>query len=283
MPVWILFTLLYGIFKGLREPFKKRALKTAGVHEALFFYSFWGFLLCLPFSSDAFSLPPIFLLYIGIKSAVIFFAFFLSFLAIRQLPVGLYGVIDTSRVVFSSLLGYIVLQEPVTGKGVLGLLLVVLGILLASSSRKGEERKLKLSYLLIMLVSCLLNAVSGLLDKLLMAGGEISTSQLQFWFMLFLSVFYLAFILSRGERLHLKKNLKNGWIFIISALLILGDRLLFLANADPMSRVTVMTVLKQSSILVTIFCGAVFYREKHLRRRLLAAAVVILGILLASL
>ena len=138
-------------------------------------------------------------------------------------------------------------------------------------------------HLIIMLFSCFLNAVSGIMDKILMAKGELSASQLQFWFMLFLSVFYLIFIYARGERLHLRQGLKNGWIFIISALLIFGDRLLFMANGYPESRVTVMTVLKQSSIIVTVISGALLYKEKHLVRRLVAALIVIIGIVAISL
>ena len=43
MELWVIFVLLYGIFKGVREPIKKKILEKHDVISALFAYTFIGF------------------------------------------------------------------------------------------------------------------------------------------------------------------------------------------------------------------------------------------------
>ena len=69
----------------------------------------------------------------------------------------------------------------------------------------------------------------------------------------------------------------------MSFFLVFGDRLLFIANADPDSKVTVMTLIKQCSVLVTIAVGKIVYKEKHILRKLICAGIILAGILLAVL
>ena len=57
---------------------------------------------------------------------------------------------------------------------------------------------------------------------------------------------------------------------------------LFLANGMAESRVTVMTLIKQSCVLVTILCGWLVFREKGVGYRLLCAAIIIAGIVIAT-
>ena len=72
MHYWIFFMILYGLFKGMREPFKKRALERNDLLDTLFLYTFIGFLFTIPISKDVFSITPKYLALVGLKSAVIF-------------------------------------------------------------------------------------------------------------------------------------------------------------------------------------------------------------------
>ena len=283
MQMWVVLIALYGIFKGLREPVKKKALEKNGVLETLFLYVFFGFVMCIPFSPDAFEIPPKYIGFIFIKSAVIFVAWIASFMSVKKLPVSLYGILDTSRVIFSTLFGIILLGESITPQSGTGLLLVVIGLYLVNAKKSGETAGGGMKYVWITLLSCALNAISGTMDKMLMSTGEITSSQLQFWFMLLLSVMYFVYIKARGERINFHTGLKNTGIYIISALLILGDRMLFVANRDPRSMVTVMTLIKQCSVPVTIISGMLVYKEKHILYKLFCAVIIIAGILIATL
>ena len=48
MELWIVFIILYGIFKGIREPIKKKTLEKCDMLSALFMYTFVGFLMSVP-------------------------------------------------------------------------------------------------------------------------------------------------------------------------------------------------------------------------------------------
>ena len=281
METWIIFIILYGILKGSREPIKKNLLKNVNVLTSLFAYTFIGFLMAVPTTSGIFDVPlPIFA-WILVKSGSLFFAWILSFTVLKKIPVSIYGITDMSRVLFSTLMGVLFLHESLTAKGIVSLLLVVTGLYLANRKTADNTEPYSMRLIWLLFLSCFLNAISGTLDKYIMSTGTITSSALQFWFMLTLSMMYLAYILIRREKLELKKAVANPWIYLLSFSLVLGDRLLFIANTDPASKVTVMTLIKQSSAVVTIILGKVLYHEKNIVKKLVCAGIILVGIGLA--
>ncbi len=281
MELWIVFTLIYGILKGAREPIKKSILNGIGVLPALFGYTFIGFLMSVPFARDIFSFPPYLFFFICLKSAVLVFAWMLSFKGIRKIPVSVYGICDMSRVIFSTLLGVVFLSESLTLKGIISLALVALGLYFANQRKAAANEGYQLKYVWYILLSCFLNGISGILDKYVMATGQITSSAFQFWFMFTLSLFYFIYILIKKEKFEFKKTFTNPLVYILSFLLIFGDRIVFIANADPSSKVTIMTLLKQSSAVVTILLGKLIYKEKNILKKLACACIIIIGIVLS--
>lgn len=283
METWILFIILYGLLKGSRESIKKALLKKVNVLTSLFVYTFVGFLMTIPTASGVFDVPPQIFGWIFVKSGSLFVAWILSFTILKKLPISTYGVTDMSRVIFSTLMGVIFLHETLTVKGVISLLLVVTGLYIANRNAAASKEGYQIGQIWLLFLACFLNGVSGIMDKHIMSTGMITSSALQFWFMLILSMMYLAYILIKKEKLELKKALTNPWMYALSFSLVLGDRLLFIANSDPASRVTVMTLIKQCSAVVTIVLGKVLYHEKHIAKKLLCALIILLGIALAIL
>lgn len=281
MELWIVFVLLYGILKGSREPMKKAILGEVNVLSTLFGYTFIGFLMSVPTARGIFSISFTMFLLLIIKSFVVFTAWILGFKGLKKIPVSVYGVLDMSRVIFSTLLGVLFLHESLTVKGVVSLILVAMGLYFANQKKNAENEEYKQKYVWYIFLSCFLNAISGTLDKYIMSTGEITSSALQFWFMLLTSIFYLGYILIKKEKLELKKAFTNPWIYLLSFSLILGDRLLFIANSYPDSKVTIMTLLKQSSAVVTILLGKLIYHEKNIAKKLVCALIIISGIVLS--
>ncbi len=284
--LWMLCVLFYGVSKGIREIMKKLALKKYTVIEVLFVYTVLSFVMVLPQSFQAHGLAPTQYLFIALKSFFIFLAWICSFKAIRKLPISLYGVLDLSRVLFATALGVFVLGETLGGFQMLGLLFVGGGLLLLKfkpgESKKAErEEKEKRKedktpwYIAIAFLSCILNAMSGLLDKILMK--DMSSSQLQFWYMFFLVLYYCIYVIVTKTRIN-PKAWMNGWIWILSFLFVAADKALFIANGMADSRVTVMTLIKQSGCIVTILAGKLIFKEKNVGYKLFCAAVIVLGI-----
>lgn len=280
--MWIWLVLLYGVLKGVREIVKKKALEKNSTIEVLFMYTFLSFVLVLPSAGVSLGMEPRFYLYVAVKSFVIFLAWMCSFRAIKRMPISLYGVLDLSRVLFATLLGVAVLQEALGAFQVTGLFLVSAGLLLLKyhprSVRETAADAVEVRYVVMAFASCLLNAVSGLLDKILMK--DITSSQLQFWYLLFLTLFYLLFILISRTPVNWKRALCNKWVWLLSMLIVIADRALFVANGMEGSRVTVMTLLKQAGSVVTILAGRFLFKEKNTTHKLVCAAVIIAGIVI---
>lgn len=284
---WILLVLAYGICKGIREILKKKALEISSTIEVLFLYTFISFLIVTPEIRHAGGVPGGTLLFIAAKSFVIFIAWMAGFTAVKNMPVGLYGLLDQSRVIFSMLLGVIVLREALGPAQIAGLILVVAGLVMLKftpgSGQKSASTQTRILFIILTLVSALLNAVSGLFDKMIMSLGTVTDGQLQFWYMLFLVIYYLLYIVITRPNIKWSASLKNYWIWILSILFVIADRFLFMANAYPESSVTIMTLIKQSCVIVTIIGGRIIFKEKHFGYRLLCALIVISGITLSVL
>lgn len=282
---WVLLVLAYGLIKGLREIFKKKALGISSPIEVLFLYTLLSFLIVSPEIRNAAGVPAGTLALIAVKSFAIFLAWMCGFNAINKMPVGLYSILDLARVLFSTLLGVIVIGEHMGIVEIISCLVVCVGLVLlrfCPGERKAEAgEKVAPIFVVLTLISCFLNAVSGIFDKILMSGDNLTDGQLQFWYMLFLVVYYGAYILIRRPEFHLKASLKNGWIWILAILFVVADRFLFIANGYPDSKVTVMTLIKQSCCIVTIIGGYIVFKEKHILYKLMCAAIVIAGISLS--
>ncbi len=280
--LWIILVLVYGICKGLREVLKKKAMQTSSTIEVLFVYTFISFLLVLTELPGAGGVPITTLALVAVKSLMVFIAWIASFTAVRHVSVGIYGILDQSRIIFATLLAVFVLGEKLELGQILGIVLVVSGMLmlklLPSQNKKGSNEELRFVYVALIVISCLFNAVSGIMDKTLMSRGDITSGQLQFWYMLFMVLYYVIYILFGRPQIRWKKSFSNVYIWSLAVLFVIADRCLFVANSDPASQVKVMTVLKQISCVVTIIGGRIVFKEKGLWGKLACAAVVIAGI-----
>ncbi len=323
---WIALVLLYGILKGVREILKKKALGRNTVMEVLFMYTLLSFIMVIPSINKAFGLRPVQYGLIAVKSFVIFLAWLCSFHALSAMPVSLYGVLDLSRVLFSTVLGIVFLKESMPLPRIIGFILVCIGLYSLKGLKKREkkedstiveldaeeengndsvaaetvsspsdtqtvqiargeaklwEKALKNPTLVIILafLSSLLNGVSGTMDKILMK--DMNESQLQFWYMLFLVLFYGIYIIATKTPIRLKSIGRNPWIWLLSVAFVIADRALFIANGYQQSQVTLMTLLKQAGCVVTIIGGKLFFHEKQVKYKLCCAAIIVAGIVIA--
>ena len=282
---WMFLVLVYGVLKGTREIAKKKALQKNTVLEVLVFYTLLSFLMVLPDAPNAVNIEPAFLIPVAFKSFIIFVAWICSFKAIKKLPISIVGILDLSRVLFATLLGYMVLKEEATLPQIIGLILVCTGLLCLKGGKKtqgtGEKEQVKTKYVVIVMISCILNAVSGLMDKILMK--DLTSAQLQFWYMLFLVAFYLIYVVITKTKIDVKSLVKNYWVWALSLMFVIADRCLFIANGMPESKVTIMTLIKQSGCIVTILGGKFIFHEKNITYKLFCATIIIAGIVVAVL
>ena len=293
--MWILLVLLYGLLKGGREIAKKKAMTKNTVMEVLFVYTLMSFVFVLPEIPQAGGMETRFFGLIALKSFVMFLAWLFGFYSLKKMPVSLYGVLSLSRVLFATFSGVIFLHETLAAFQIAGLVIVCAGLMLlrvtpgkkavtettVSESEQPAEppapqaEPVKPIFIILAFASCILNAVSGFMDKILMR--DVTSSQLQFWYMLFLIIYYGLFVLIRRIKIN-PSVFKNGWVWALAIMFVIGDKALFIANGMEASRITIMTLIKQSACLVTIIGGKIFFKEEHILYRLFCAAIILGGI-----
>lgn len=279
--MWMVQAALYGVLKGGRDVMKKLALKKSSIVEVLFFYTLLSLVLLLPDTKEAigiFNGSGLYLPLIFVKSAIIYIAWMCSFKAIEKLPIGFYGLMDMSRVVITSLLSIILFGESITLGKIIGMILVTDGLVMLNVSKNsfgGEDVKMR--YIVLTLVSCLANSCSEIFDKWFMRPETgVTPAQLQFWYMLFLTVLYLLHIIVKRIKIDWSMIYKNYWLVLLAVMFVIGDRALF--NANRVGDVIPLTLLKQGAVIVTILGGKLVFKEKNTVFKLLCAVVVICGI-----
>ena len=278
--IWIIYALSYGILKGVRECMKKIALKKSGLMEILFFYMLVGFVFTLPDLKSALLLAPALVFWIFVKSVFVSTGFILSFMAIKRMPISLYSVVILAQMVFTTIFGVIFLKEPFGIYNIIGLALVIAGLVMVNFKKDGDnKREFKFVALIMAVAYCFFNAISATMDKVLMR--DMTSGQLQFWFMFFSVIIYGIIIVVRKEKISLKTLKTNFWIPVMGILLMVGDRLLFEANGHPDSKVTVITLLIQCAVIVSILIGRFVFKEKNILYKLICSCIIISGIAVA--
>ena len=279
--LWMVFVISYGILKGGRECMKKAALKKSSLLETLFLYMLVGFVFTLPDLKSALQCEPFFIFMGFVKAVIVCTGFLFSFIAIRCLPIGFYSIMTLSQMVFTSLIGILFLGENFGPLNFIALLMVICGLAMVNLKNHNDDgKKIKFLAVLTVLGYTFFNSISAGMDKVLTK--TMTPAQLQFWFMFFSVIFYAAIIAVKKEKVSIKTLKTNIWIPLMGFLLVFGDRLLFMANSSPKSKVTVMTLLLQSSVVVTVILGKIIYKEKHFLYKLLCAGIIIAGIVIGS-
>lgn len=278
MKNWIIYTLIYSIFTGIFQCAKKKAVEKNSIYEVLALFSLIAFLLVAFTSENVLNIELHNIIIILGKSLIIVISWLLGLYAISRMPISLYSVINLSRIIFSIIMSVIFLGEQLTSSIIIGAIIIISGLILVNKlSNKKENKETSLKIVFILLVSCLLNSISAIIDKEVLK--HITASQLQFWFLFFLTLCYWLIILIKNKKMDFKKLNKNYWILIAAISLIVGDRFLFIANRIPYSKVSIMTLIKQISAIEGIILGKFLFKEKNIIKKLLCSLLIIFGLI----
>ena len=145
--LWIGLTLFYVVVKCVREIVKKKSFEKSTLMEVLFFYTLIGFvLLCAmqllyPEAGEIGGMTADLYGLVALKSFIIFVAWLCGFKAVKEIPISVYGVLDLSRVLFSTMLGVLVLHEAMRGNQVAGLCMVAAGLIALRFEKPWREKR----------------------------------------------------------------------------------------------------------------------------------------------
>ena len=290
--MWLGFALFSALFLGLYDVSKKQSLKDNAVIPVLWFNTLFCSLLMLPFTllsaktgvldGSIFYVPAA-----GweqhrlliIKAFIVLGSWIFGYFGMKHLPITLFGPINATRPIIVLLGGLLLFGERLNLYQWIGVIIAVISYdLLSVSGKKEGITFYKNKWVFCVIMATVLGAVSALLDKYLL--GRFNNMFVQAW-----SNFYqltlmtvILFTLWWPTR-HRTTPFQWKWpIIFIAVFLTLADYAYFVSLAQSASMVSIVSMIRRSSVIVSFLCGALLFHEKNLKSKVIDLLLVLLGL-----
>ena len=270
---------------GCYDSFKKQALKSNAVIPVLFLNTLFSSLIFLPFivmsgTSNALD-GGIFHVasggwemhkYIVLKAVIVLSSWILGYFGMKHLPLTIVGPINATRPVMVLVGALLVFGERLNIWQWIGVLLAVASFLLLSRSGKKEGIDFKHDHWIYMIVgAAALGALSGLYDKYLMApvesgGVGLDRMMVQSWYNIYQPKH------NETTPFHWSWSILGVSLFLSAA-----DFMYFYSLSLPDAMISIVSMIRRGSVVVSFMFGALFFHEKNLKAKAFDLALVLLG------
>lgn len=297
--MWLLLAFCSAALLGVYDTSKKAGLKDNAVIPVLFLNTLFCSLIFLPLivlsaNTGVLDATPLKVAsggwevhkYVMLKSCIVISSWLFGYIGLKHLPLTLVGPINATRPVMVLLGAMIVFGERLNIWQWIGVLLAVLSFFLLSRSGKKEGIDFRHNrWIWSIVLAAVLGAVSGLYDKFLMApapkGAGLDRMLVQSWFNIYQCAIMavMMLILWYPNR---KSTTPFRWkwsIPLISIFISMADFAYFNSLSIPGAMISIVSMVRRSSVIVSFICAAVIFREKNLRSKAVDLALVLLGMI----
>ncbi|MBO4767929.1 MAG: EamA family transporter [Bacteroidales bacterium] len=224
-------------------------------------------------------------LMVFIKSLIVSVSWITGLMGLKNLPITTAGTIKTSRPVFVLIASILLFGERLNLWQWGGVLVALVALwLLGRTSKKEGVDFARNKWIACMWVAVLSGVVSAIMDKYLMGSQYLAlkTMFVQSWCNLYITlIMIVAVLIARFTKSKVYKPFRFDWAIVIIAVFIAAsDFLYFYSLSRPGSMLAVVSMLRRSSVIVTFVCGALLFKEKYLREKGLALALLLVGMIL---
>ena len=300
--MWVLLAVFSAILLGTYDVAKKQALRKNGTFAVLLVATALSTLFVSPFLRIG---PAEDHLKLALKAVLVTASWVSGMEGLKRLPLTTVSTIKGSRPVFVVLFSIILFGERLNWMQWLGIA-IVLGALymLGFTSRRDASAQVRKTGFIWMGISVLTGVASALYDKYIMKGME--PMFVQSWTNLFITIILALCVLVKrlavsgragrasSDRLRPRSREWEGalpassdkfrwdWTLVLVAVLITAaDALYFFALKQPDALLSIISVVRRASVLVTFVLGAIIFHEGNIRAKglnmlLMAAGVVLL-------
>ncbi|MBR3856879.1 MAG: EamA family transporter [Bacteroidaceae bacterium] len=284
--MWLAFAFLSAFLLGFYDVSKKYSLRDNAVIPILFLNTLFCSIIFLPL---AFQTPFggwEVQRYIVLKAFIVLSSWLLGYIGIKHLPITIVGPINATRPVMILVGALIIFGERLNLWQWAGVVLAILSFFLLSRSGKKEGIDFKHNrWIMCTIGASVMGAVSGLYDKYLLANsGGIGLPRLTVlcWFNIYQAIMMGVMLL-----LLWWPNRKNytpfrwRWsILLISVFLSMADYAYFYSLSLDGALISVVSMVRRSSVLVSFMLGASLFHEKNLRSKAIDLVLVLLSMVL---
>ncbi|MBP7359853.1 DMT family transporter [Xylanibacter oryzae] len=298
--MWLILAFLSAAMLGFYDSFKKEALRDNAVIPVLFLNTLFSSLIFLPFiilSANTHLLDgSIFHVasgglevhkYILLKSCIVLSSWIFGYFGMKHLPLTIVGPINATRPIMVLVGALLVFGEHLNIYQWIGVALAVASFFMLSRSGKKEGIDFKHNkWILFIVLAAVLGAVSGLYDKYLMApvqdgGVGLDRMIVQSWYNIYQCFMMLAMLIILWWPKH-KETTPFHWdwcIIFISIFLSTADFVYFYALSIPGAMISIVSMIRRSSVIVSFMFGAAVFHEKNLKSKVVDLALVMLGMM----
>lgn len=299
--VWLLLAFLSATLLGFYDVFKKQSLKNNAVIPVLFLNTLFSSLLFLPFILLSAWKPSvlentIFFVpsagwevhqYVVLKSVIVLSSWILGYFGMKHLPITIVGPINATRPVMVLVGALLVFGERLNLYQWIGVLMAIFSFFMLSRSGKKEGIDFKHNkWIYCIVMAAVLGAISGLYDKYLMApvsqgGIGLDRMIVQSWYNIY-QLFMMGTVLLLVWYPKRKATTPFHWhgcILLISIFLSAADFVYFYALSLDGALISVVSMVRRGSVIVSFIFGAMVFHEKNLKSKAVDLLLVLIGML----
>lgn len=293
--MWLVLAFVSATFLGFYDTSKKASLKGNAVLPVLFLNTVFSTLIFSPFLLDYIGgfgwFSGTFMntisgaenevrahLLVVLKAFIVLSSWICGYFGLKHLPLSIVGPINATRPVLVLVGATLIFGERLNPYQWAGVLVTILSVFLMSRTGKKENIDFKSNkWIWCLAGAVLMGAVSGLYDKFIMK--QLSPMFVQSWFNFYQMVIMAAIcgLLWYPRR---KESTPFTWrwsIPLISLFICIADFAYFTSLDDPESMISVVSLVRRSSVIVSFACAALIFKERNLRAKAVDMALILIG------
>ena len=276
--MWIWLAVGSAFMLGVYDVAKKYSLRRNSSLGVLLLATLFSTLFLSPWLSHG---PLLDHLRLILKAMLVTVSWIAGMEGLKRLPITIASTIKASRPVFVLLLSILIFGEKLNGWQWAGSIVALVALYMLSLSSKKEgivfHRNAGVAWMALSVVA---GVVSALWDNHIL--GSMEPPFVQSWCNLYITALLaltcLFFRLKDKEHF---QPIRWDWsILLIAVFITTADALYFFSLKDPDALLSVISMIRRSSVLVTFVGGAILFKETNIRSKAIALLVLLAGMAL---
>ena len=290
--MWLLLAFCSAALLGFYDVFKKKSLNNNAVLPVLGLNTLFSSLIFLPFILISAFAPSVLngsIFYVPeagwevhkfiiLKSFIVLSSWIFGYFGMKHLPLTIVGPINATRPVMTLVGAMLIFGERLNMYQWIGVLLAIVSFFMLSHSGKKEGIDFKHDkWIWFIVLAAVLGAASGLYDKYLM--GRFNNMVVQAWYNIY-QLFIMGGVLMILWLPKRKTTTPFRWdwcIILISIFLSAADFVYFYALGMDGSMISIVSMVRRGSVIVSFLFGAMVFREKNLKSKAVDLILVLIG------
>lgn len=290
--MWLTLAFTSAVMLGLYDVAKKQALTGNAVMPVLLLNTTFSALIFLPMLlSTAFGWGwfdgTMFAAREGdieahalvlLKAVIVLTSWAFGYIGIKHLPITIVGPINATRPVMVLVGAMIIFAERLNVYQWIGVVLSIVSLFMLSRSSKREGVDFRHNvWILCIAAAAVVGAASGLYDRYIMR--ELDAVFVQGWCNVYQCALMLVVVLvTLRFNAHSIRKFHWSWaIPAISVLISIADFAYFSALSQQDAMISVVSMIRRGSVVVSFACGALLFHEKNLRSKALDLCLILVG------